>query len=143
MSVYWDTSVVLKLYVEETDSETWYKLLQMEKEQIYSSELLKLEMAFCLAQKEYRGEVSRNGAAALFDRFLNDVAKGLYGLFPMQPHVFSKAYTLAFSHISDLNLLRTLDGIHLSTALQHGFRKIATADHRLAKAAQAEGLDVL
>jgi predicted nucleic acid-binding protein len=66
---------------------------------------------------------------------------GLFQEFPITDEVYLLARTLAERHAGAF-LLRSIDIIHLATALHHGATGMATFDDRLAKAASALGLQV-
>lgn len=140
MKLYVDTSVLLKFYVTEPDSPAWLEWLSRQSGPLFCSELVKVELAFALAQKERREEIFPGASLILFQDFLGDVCAGHFRILPMDAPVLQKSFSLALGE-SDLSLpLRTLDGIHLATDLVHSLESIATADKRMAAAAQALGL---
>lgn len=140
MKLYADTSVLLKFYVMESDSTTWLDWLSRQTGPLICSELVKVELAFALAQKERREEIFAGASLELFEDFLGDVRAGRFRILQMDSPVLQKSFSLALGY-SDLSLpLRTLDGIHLATALVHTLERIATADKRMAVAAQGFGL---
>lgn len=141
MSCYVDTSVVLKLYVTESDSPEWLAWIARKQAPLYSSQLLKIELAFALSQKEKREEIRPNSAINIFQHFLSDVSRGRYSLLPLENTVFTKALELAFLTLDpEFTPLRTLDGLHLATALTHEFTHIATTDKRLMNASERVGI---
>ncbi len=137
---YLDTSVALKLYVMECDSPAWLSWVATQNAPLPSSQLLKIELAYALSQKEQRGEIFPGAAMELFQHFLTDVAIGRFTLLPLDDGIFITSLKLAFSGMQMSSPLRTLDGLHLSTVLTHGFTHIVTADQRLAAAARRLGV---
>lgn len=145
MSTYWDTSCVLKLYVQEPDSLEWAAKARTEDLPLRSSALLRAELAFAVRAKEQRGHLRTGGAEGVIRAFEEDLLAGRYELIPVGTDVLDQACQLAaLWHNRDLAPpLRTLDGIHLATAHALKCRTLATADDRLAKAAARVGLDLL
>lgn len=138
--IYWDSSVILKLYVSEDDSEEWQALALGENRPLRSSALLLAEMAFALRQKENRSEIAAGAARQLYRLFRDDITAGRIEIFPMGVDVLEESAVLADPGESkDLSLLRTLDGLHLATARLLKCRTVATADTRMRIAAEAVG----
>lgn len=137
--IYWDTSVILKLYVEEEDSAHWQASALLQSLPLRSSALLKGELAHALKQKEQRGEIIAGAAKALFAIFSEDLAAGRFVLIPVGEDVLASAAGLALEGVA----LRTLDGLHLATAVVSQCRQMATTDTRLAEAARRKGFTVL
>lgn len=140
--IYWDTSCVIKLYAAESDSRAWQAKALGTAEALTSSALLETELAFALHGKERRRDLVAGGAAALRRLFASDVASGRFRLFPVGTDVLAKAAELAgwSATVDPVLHLRTLDAIHLATALQLDCSGIATADDRMRRAAAELGL---
>jgi predicted nucleic acid-binding protein len=140
--VYWDTSCILALYLPEAISDQVAKLVSEENEILTSSAILEYEMTFALCAKEARGEVSTGTAPTLLAKFHSDLQRGRFLLAPLGQDVKNRARELAATALqsSPPAFLRTLDGIHLATALQLGSRALITADKRMADAAIMLGL---
>jgi len=137
--IYWDTSCVIKLYSEESDSPGWQKLLLSSQGDRVSSALLEVELAFALQMKERRRELVAGGADKLIALFRLDVEAGRFSLFPLGRDVFIRAIELA-SRLPKVSHLRTLDALHLATAEILRCNAIATADDRMSKAARHLGI---
>ena len=140
--IYWDTSVVIKLYVQESDSSRWEKIALTGNHTRASSVLLESEFAFAVRQKELRGEVKAGGASHLSRRLNRDIAKGFIQLYPLSAEVISRSIELVLLH-SERMPLRTLDGLHLATALLLDVKSMATADERLSNAARLLGISLV
>lgn len=136
---YWDTSIILKLYVAEPDSTFWQGRAVAQGAPLRSSALAYAELAHALKQKEMRGEVAPNAARKLFSLFQEDLESGRYLLFPIGKDVLEEASDLAMK----VGALRTLDGLHLASARLAKCSLLATADRRLAEAAGAVGMDLV
>lgn len=143
--IYWDTSCILKLYTAESDSSQWQKVAVGQDDELVSSALLETEMAYAFEQKEQRGDIKPGGAQALIRLFRRDMKEGRFVLYPVGRDVLSTAATIASScyHARPPIPLRTLDGLHLATALLLKCRAIATADSRMKAAAALLKLPVI
>lgn len=140
--IYWDTSVILKLYVEEKDSARWQHVAMKQSGPLHSSHLMQAEFALALRAKEQRKEVRQGSAARLVAALNRDVDEGHLQLHPVSGDVISTSTSLAARLPNNVNL-RTLDALHLATAMVLGCKHLATADHRLADAAKRANLDVI
>jgi len=142
MSLYWDTSCVLKLYCREADSPRYLEHAAKSQSPLISSALLSAELIFAFHQKEFRGELRPGDGDRLYDRYLSDVARGRFLLLPVGDDVRDEARTIAAACFSSAPVipLRTLDGLHLASARLSGCRRILTTDDRMSKAAQRIGL---
>lgn len=141
---YWDTSVILQLYANEANSAGWQAVASDDPVPLKSSALVIAEMALALRQKEARGEIIPGSAKILHGLFEEDVRAGRFELTPIGQDVLQATTGLigwnrTAQHPTPL---RTLDAIHLSTAISLKCTCLATADRRLAQAAEACGLRV-
>jgi predicted nucleic acid-binding protein len=124
----------------EVDSADWLEWLSRQNGPFLCSELVKVELAFALAQKERRGEIFAGTSLEIFQDFLGDVRQGRFRMLPIDSIVLQKSVSLALGSSARPLPLRTLDGIHLATALAHNLESVATADLRMTAAAQGVGL---
>jgi predicted nucleic acid-binding protein len=143
--IYWDTSCVIKLYTEESDSAEWQCRACAVEEPLASSAIMRAETAYALEQKEHRGEIRKNAAAALLEFLDRDIAAGRFHLFPVGEDVLCEAVAIAGMcyRASPRVPLRTLDGIHLATARLLKCTSIATADDRMRIGAKTLGLALI
>ena len=142
---YWDTSCVVKLYARESDSEHWQAQALASPSTLVSSALLRAELAFALHAKEGRGHLVRGGAASLLRLFETDIASGRLQLFPVGSDVLAQAVDLArwCTRTAHTLPLRTLDAIHLATAIRLRCPRIASCDKRMRRAALRLGITPL
>jgi predicted nucleic acid-binding protein len=135
--IYWDTSCVLKLYTAESDSLAWQKHALGARDGFAASALMETEMAYALEQKELRGDVRPGGAQALLRILRRDLQAGRFTLCPVGTDVMALAADIAVRcyHAQKPIPLRTLDGLHLATAMLLKCRAVATADRRMQTAA--------
>lgn len=143
-SPYWDTSCILALYVTEALSRQIAALASKEKQALTSSAILEYEMTFALHAKEAKGEVPPDSAARALAKFQSDLQKGRFLLAPLGQDIKIRAAEAACATLrNDPPLfLRTLDGIHIATALQLQSVELITADKRMAAAARVLGISV-
>ena len=130
---YWDTSALLKLYVAESDSTGFLELAASKTEAIACSAITAVEMLCALHRKEHAGDVVAGSASAKYVRFLADIDAGRIVSIPYGGDVMREAANLirlAFGQRRRI-LVRSLDAIHLATALAAGIRTVVAADRRL------------
>ncbi|WP_300345699.1 type II toxin-antitoxin system VapC family toxin [Nesterenkonia sp.] len=122
--VYVDTSVLGALLIDQPESDVLIEWLDQTDALLVSADLLETELRRLAVREDIdQSEVTRvlDGVAlAALDRA---VYRGA-GYLPMR-------------------YLRTLDALHLESALRLDAAAILTYDHKLSKAARAAGLDVI
>ena len=135
--IYWDTSCVLKLYTAEPDSAVYLAAAGASTDPLLSSGIVRAELYYALRQKELRGDIRTGSADRLIQQFENDCNKDRWVLTPVGQDVLAQANEIAracYGHQPPVHL-RTLDGVHLATAVLTQARKIATTDLRMRAAA--------
>lgn len=145
MSEYWDTSCVLKIYTSEADSRKLLELVELSPKPILISALVRVELAYAFLRKEKDGQIRKGGGAALLARFDLDEAKGRFRTIALGNEVLRRSEVVgrACGHGGQGILLRTLDGLHLGTAIQCGCKTIVTTDERMRAGAKKMGLKVV
>jgi predicted nucleic acid-binding protein len=139
---YWDTSCVLKLYVREPDSERYIPLATCSSAPLLSSVLLQTELYYGLRRKETAGDLKIGSARILFDAFIEDWHRGRFVLIPIGDHIQDlarKALETCLKQPTPI-FLRTLDGLHLASALAAHQTHLVSADLRMQAAAHVLGL---
>jgi len=142
---YWDTSCLLKLYIHEADSDRYTALLRRQMTPVTTSILGETEFAFAVARRESDGSIGAGAVSELVQLFLRHCGEGRIQLLGVSPTVRELAASLARRfHLQEKPSLslRTLDGLHLATALVHRAACFVTADQRLATAARLSGVTV-
>ena len=141
-AAYWDTSCVLALYAPEEISSQAAELATLEKGQIHSSSILEFEMTFAVHAKEARGEIPSGGSAKVLSQFQTDLQRGRYLLVPLGIDIKACTRDIAARTLQAEPpvFLRTLDGIHIATALELGSSELITADRKMADAATLLGI---
>ena len=137
--MYLDTSVLLKIFVREPDSEFYGKLT--DGQAICSSVLAYTEFWSALLAKERAGVLTTAQRQQIWSAFDRNVLEDLIDLTPMSPAIFKRANRI-LERCHPKVPLRTLDAIHLATAdLCHDF-PLVTTDARLRDAATLMGFSV-
>ena len=141
-AAYWDTSCVLALYAPEEISSQAAELATLEKGQIHSSAILEFEMTFAVHAKEARGEIPSGGSAKVLSQFQTDLQRGRFLLVPLGIDIKTCTRDIAARTLQAEPpvFLRTLDGIHIATALELGSSELITADRKMADAATLLGI---
>jgi len=129
---------VLKLYTPEKDSELYLNVADGSSEPFFSSEVLKAELFYAFSQKEIRGDIKQGWAELLHKKFCADVEKGRFVLLTVGRDVLVQSVEVARRCYVQRPpvMLRTLDGIHLGTALVAKCTEIVTTDRRMQQAAE-------
>lgn len=134
---YWDTSVLLKLFVEEKDSALFTMLIEEAGAVIHTSELSRLELLRALWGKRLEGAIARGAERRLMQRFESEVEKRRIILVPLVTEVrrqFEMVLAVCSSHRRPIRI-RTLDALHLGSALAARMEQIVCTDARMREAA--------
>lgn len=141
MILYLDTSALVKLYVEEPESDIVRKLVS-EAEEIVISEISIVEAMAAFARARREGRFRNADLLALPSSFYADLGK--YNVLPFS----GQWLTLLAGLLTERHSLRALDAIHLASALSFRGSEskeivFSTWDKRLRDAAEAEGFRVV
>lgn len=142
---YWDTSALVKLYVAEADSPYFLELIASTGESVISSAIATAEVLCVFYRKEHARALKPGAAKRLYRKVLADINAGRILTIPFGRDVeveAEKLVRLVFAQTQPL-LLRSLDLIHLSTALSAGATRFVATDARLRDAAMLAGLKLL
>lgn len=137
--MYLDTSILVKLFVRDGQSEFYGKVV--DGQPVCSSVLAYTEVWSALLFRERAGELTpeqRNRAWAAFDR---NVMDDLIELLPMGPAIFKRANRMLEACHPRVPL-RSLDALHLASADQSQDWPLVTHDKRMRDAAVALGFPV-
>ncbi|HEV8130763.1 MAG TPA: type II toxin-antitoxin system VapC family toxin [Acidobacteriota bacterium] len=142
---YWDTSALVKLYVAEVDSAYFLQLLTTQDEPIASSAIATTEVLCVLYRKEQAGALRSGAARRIYSKFGSDVSSGRILTIPYSRDVEAEAEKLVsrvFARKRPVSL-RSLDVIHVATALSGGARELVTTDAKLREVSKLVGLNIL
>ena len=138
---YFDTGVLLKLYLPEPNSPRATELVGDSSALL--SALHRLEMQSALGQKLGRREITEAEYGEVRKDIENDVAQGVFISTVVDwVRVFARAEELAVKHGS-ATLCRSFDTLHVALALELGVTEFCTFDTRQATMARAAGLYVV
>lgn len=142
---YWDTSALIKLYVPEPDTPYFLELLAGSPGPPLTADIARAEVLCTLYRKEHAGDLGAGAAATLFARFLEDAAAGRVVLVPNGLDVTTQAQALverAYRRRQPI-LIRSLDALHVASALAARATTLVATDGRLRDVAVMMGLEVL
>jgi predicted nucleic acid-binding protein len=134
--MYLDTSVMVKLFVREPDSEFYGKLT--DGQTVCSSVLAYTEVWSALLAKERAGGLTLEQRRKVWAAYDRNVMSDLIELLPMGPAIFKRANRIL--EVCHPRLpLRSLDALHLASADQSQDWPLATGDKRMRDAAEMLG----
>jgi predicted nucleic acid-binding protein len=134
---YWDTSALFKIYVPEDDSGYFVDLIVSSGQPVVSSAIAMTEMLCALYRKECAGDLKRGGALATYRKFAGDCRAGRIVLVPCGEQVFTAAeeiVRLALGRARPV-MVRSLDAIHVASAVTARARIMVATDTRLRQVA--------
>lgn len=137
--MYLDTSVVVKLYMNEPDSQECESALAGHS--LVSSSLLLCEFRSALLAKISRGLVSADLGSEIWREFQNDLAGFKLTLIPLSDPLVRDAAEILEELYPSVSL-RTLDALHLATYLGVEAGTFFTKDRRQREAARHLGVDM-
>ena len=141
MSSYADTSFLVSLYVLDANSALVAEQMRAAKLPILLTHLGELELANALYLRLSRKELAPSKVKAAHTLFTKDIADGIYQLKPLLPTTFERAKLIARTQTPRLGT-RTLDVLHVASALILQADIFYTCDRNQGKLAEAEGLTV-
>lgn len=142
---YWDTSAIFKLYVSESDSSFFLDLITQTQEQVTSSVILRVEVLCAAWRKEQSGEIKPGTANSVARKLNQHIEAGKVVLIPYGPNIVAEAEKLLqlIAKLTTRRMLRSLDTIHLASALEGKATSFVATDIRLREIAALAGLKVL
>ena len=150
MPVYFfDSSALVKRYRLEAGSEVVERLLTGSAAQHYISRLAVVEVQRAFSRRMRAREITEQELDSLRDRLYRDMGQRLFQVRKLRDFHYHNAVRLVrkYAFPQQTPLLRTLDAIHLVSALDLHSRQpidfFVSADGDLCKVAEAEQLNVL
>ncbi len=144
MSLYYDSSVLVSLYVHEASSLAIARFLAKRAEAVSVNELHEIEMRSALRQKRFRKEIDDTQLAASLGLLKSDLEED--GRLVRAELDWQEVWTKAGQLSADITVrtgVRTLDLIHLAVALHQSASGLVSQDKLQCDAARAAGLKVM
>ena len=139
MSAYADTSFLVSLYVLDENSARAAARMKSAALPLSLNPLGEVEIANAFQLRLFRKELDRSQMKAAQKLFREDLANGIVVLRPLPPAAFDVARRLVEKHTRRLGT-RSLDVLHVASALVLRTQTFYTFDEKQRKLAKAEGL---
>ncbi len=143
MSVYFDTSVLVRWYILEEGSQAAVALRANFAPPIPLSPFHRVELKAACRLKVFRRELGSLAATQAMSDFQTEVQAGLFETVELSLGTLCERAELLADAYSDQLGVRSLDIIHVASALELKCREFVTADTRQADLAKACRLKVI
>ena len=141
--VYVDTSVLVKLYIKEVYSRKASDWIRANNEAIPITIFHKLEFTNAIQLKLFRKEMSDPQAGILLKRFNEHENEGIFYAPPINwADVFAVCLALSNNYTKSTGS-RSLDIIHVASALSMGAERFFTFDTKQSQLASTAGLQIV
>ena len=143
MSLYYDSGVLVELYVREDFSDAVARFLAERREAVIINDLHDIELRNALRLKRFREEIDDEQLAASMAMLANDLAaRRLIRTAVDWQSVFAEAERLSATATTGTGV-RTIDLLHVAAALNQGASGLVSLDHRQRAAARLASLGVI
>ena len=140
MTIYVDTSFFVSLYLPDRHSAEAGRRMA-ERPRIWLTPLHRAEWAHAVSQHVFRRKISARESQQVFRNFERDRRQGLWAEVSFPEMTFETSVELGRRHVARLGV-RTLDSLHVASALELKAYAFWTFDDRQAKLAGAVGFKV-
>lgn len=142
MNCYFDTGLLLKLYTAEAESPSVQRFVLDRAEALRITDLHYAECVSALRLKQFRGECTSDEATRALGLVTDDLRAGVLQMVAVEwTPVWGRCRSLAETHAARTGC-RTLDTLHVASALELGAREFITSDDRQTALATKAGLPV-
>lgn len=141
MIVYADTSFLVSLYVLDANSGPASSQMKRAQLPVLLTFLGELELVNAIRLRQFRHEITASNAAAASALFVKDVETGIFRIDGLLPSTFEIAKRLARKHTPQFGT-RTLDVLHVASALALKAQTFLTFDRNQARLAKAVDLSI-
>ncbi len=138
MTVYADSSFFVSLYLPDRHF-TQARRLAAQHARVWLTPLHRAEWANAVAQQLFMKKISAGEAQKVYTQFQRDRESRFWIEVTLPEMTFERCVQLTQQHASHV-ALRTLDTLHVASALEFGAERFWTFDDRQAKLARAVGL---
>ena len=143
MSAYADSSFLLKLYIREPETMAAWQVVNSRQGPLSFTNLLRLEMTNGIRRCAASRKISKTQAARALRLLRAHLQSPLYARAVVHwDSIYRRALRLSRKHAETLHV-RSLDLLHVATALEIGATEFLSFDDRQRRTARAEGLNVL
>ena len=143
MNIYYDTTLLLKLYTNEPESDQVREFVTNRNESVFITSIHKAEFVSAFQLKVFRKELTSEAANNSINDFEDDLTTGVLRMTEIDWHTaWPLCHELVRAHSSSTGC-RTLDTLHIACARTLALRTIATSDRRQASLAKQIGMTVL
>jgi predicted nucleic acid-binding protein len=140
---YIDTSVIVKLYSLEDYSLEVSKWIRKNNEAIPLTNLHELEFTNAIYLKQFRGEISPDQVNLILSRFDEHQREGIYYHPKLNwVDIWNKSLEISGKY-TGIKGSRSLDILHIASALELKFNRFVTLDSRQADLAKKAGLKLI
>jgi predicted nucleic acid-binding protein len=139
--VYADTGFLVSLYGQDNHSDLATAMVS-KKPVFVLTPLGEAELTNAMELRVFRKDWSRSEARSVYQLFLQHLALGVFRPTPITPEIWERMLLLSRCHSARLGT-RTLDLLHVATALVLKPDAFYTFDERQRKVARAEHIRVL
>jgi predicted nucleic acid-binding protein len=142
MSAYFDSAIIVKLYVQEANSPDAVALVSAQPGPCPLTPWQEVEVRTAMRLKAFRGEVTAEELRKSMDAFDEDLRSGRWQMPAYeQGRIWQLTRELSARHAARIGC-RTLDLIHVAAALAIGATVFVTFDARQKEVARLEGLNI-
>lgn len=142
MRIYYDTSVLVKLFIPEIGSRKYAEFVRKNKKPLLINIFQETELKNAFALKAFRKEIVKKELNGIMKQIENDFNTQTLIRQPLEfGQLFALINELSGKHTISIGC-RTLDIIHVAAASLLGFDKILTNDSRQKELAKKIGIKV-
>ncbi len=140
---YVDPSALLKLYIHEPESAAMSRWRARKRRALPITEHGHLEIVNGICMAEFRNAINHDAMTDALASFEEDVVEGRYfHVDVLWRATLRRATEISRTHTSKFGC-RTLDILHVASAMELGLRSFVTFDRRQQQLARAAGLQVV
>lgn len=142
MSCYLDTSVLFSLYVPDANTAAAVSKTHAAARPFLCTDFAEFEFVNALSLRHFRRELSLSQVKEVLALFRQDLESGTLRSARIPSVAFERAREIARQHTAKLGT-RSLDILHVASALALGATQLITFDERQAKLASFVGLRLI
>jgi predicted nucleic acid-binding protein len=141
--IYVDTSVIVKLYIREELSREASNWLKMNNEAVPITRFHELEFINAIQLKQFRSEITKDETLCIFSKFNEYENMGIFYRPQMDwSEIFKYAVDISKKHTATIGA-RSLDILHIASALSIKAENFLTVDGRQSEVAAHAGLQIV